>query len=58
MSVKAMVEEMKDALDTALADAEKVDAGNKSAGTRLRKVMQDVRTSCVDVRKAVLAARK
>jgi hypothetical protein len=39
-------------------DAQKTDNGNKSAGTRVRKAMQEVIASCKEVRKDVLEARK
>ena len=39
------------------ADAAKVDSGNKSAGTRVRKSLQEVVAQSKEIRKAVLEAR-
>jgi len=39
------------------ADVQKTESGNKSAGTRVRKSMQDVITTCKEVRKDVLEIR-
>ena len=41
----------------ATTEAAKHDAGNKSAGTRLRGLMQDVKAAAGEVRAEVLAAR-
>ena len=38
-------------------DVHKADGGNKAAGTRVRKQMQDIKQSAQDVRVAVLSAR-
>lgn len=46
------------AVTSARSLAEKVEKGNKSAGTALRKVMQDVRNLAKAVRDEVLARRK
>ena len=48
--LKKLVEEVED-------DLRKAEGGNKAAGTRVRKVMQDVKTAAQDVRVAVLDAR-
>ncbi len=39
------------------SDASKVDAGNKAAGTRVRKSLQDVVAQSKEIRKAVLESR-
>lgn len=57
MSTKATVQSMIDTLTEALADAEKHDAGQNAAGTRLRKAAQEVRVKCADLRKTVSADR-
>lgn len=44
-------------VESAKVDAEKVDAGNKSAGTRLRKTMQEVKKLCKAVRDDVQVAK-
>ena len=38
-------------------DATKADSGNKSAGTRVRKSLQEVVNQSKEIRKAVLEAR-
>jgi len=38
-------------------DVAKAAGGNKAAGTRVRKLMQDVKNAAQDLRKAVLEAR-
>ena len=58
MSVEKMLEEMAGDIVAAMKDAAKCDKGNKAAGTRVRKVMQEVKAKAQDVRKAALEARK
>jgi hypothetical protein len=38
-------------------DVKKAEGGNKAAGTRVRKAMQDVKKAAQDLRMAVLEAR-
>jgi hypothetical protein len=38
-------------------DVKKAEGGNKAAGTRVRKVMQEVRQAAQDLRVAILGAR-
>ena len=57
MSVADQIQKMIDTLETAKADAVKVDNGNKSAGTRLRQTMQDIKAATLVVRKSVLEVR-
>jgi hypothetical protein len=38
-------------------DVKKAGGGNKAAGTRVRKMMQDVRKAAQDLRSAILEAR-
>lgn len=57
MSILAMIEEMGQLLAEAAVDAEKADKGNKAAGTRVRKAMQDIKAKAQDARKAVMDAR-
>lgn len=38
-------------------DIRKAEGGNKAAGTRARKTMQDIKAACQDVRNAILAMR-
>ena len=58
MSVKVSLEQVVQHLTEALADAEKTDAGNKAAGTRVRKAAQGAANALKDLRKQVLEARK
>lgn len=38
-------------------DVQKADGGNKAAGTRVRKAMQDIKNVCQEIRQAVLETR-
>ena len=38
-------------------DVQKAEGGNKAAGTRVRKAMQDIKNAAQDVRKKVLDLR-
>lgn len=38
-------------------DVRKAEGGNKAAGTRARKAMQDVKAACQDVRNQILGLR-
>ena len=50
-----------DRLKELVADAEddllKAEGGNKAAGTRVRKAMQEIKTAAQDVRKKILEVR-
>jgi hypothetical protein len=48
--LKQLVSEMEE-------DVRKAEGGNKAAGTRVRKAMQDVKNAAQDVRKKVLEMR-
>lgn len=50
-------ERLKKLVESAAEDVQKTEGGNKAAGTRVRKIMQDVKNAAQDVRKAVLGAR-
>ena len=39
-------------------DIQKAEGGNKAAGTRVRKKMQDIKSAAQDVRKRVLEGRE
>jgi len=58
MSVKVSLEQVVQQLTDALVDAGKVDAGNKAAGTRVRKAAQDAVVALKEVRKQVLDTRQ
>jgi len=55
--IKEMIDEMKAKLDEIEADVDKTDKGQKAAGTRVRKAMQEVGAMAKDIRKEVLAKR-
>ncbi len=48
--LEALIAEAKD-------DVTKADGGNKAAGTRARKKMQDIKTAANDLRKKILESR-
>jgi hypothetical protein len=50
LNLKRLVDEIAD-------DVYKAAGGNKAAGTRVRKVMQDVKNAAQDVRKRILEQR-
>ena len=50
-------EQLKQAVEAAEADLEKAQTGNKAAGTRVRKHMQDVKAAAQAVRAKVLEMR-
>lgn len=45
-------------VESAADDVAKAEGGNKAAGTRVRKIMQDVKQAAQELRNAVLEARK
>ncbi len=49
-SLKALVAEIE-------ADVNKAEGGNKAAGTRVRKQMQEIKKACQTVRNAILEIR-
>ncbi len=44
-------------VQSAADDVQKAEGGNKAAGTRVRKAMQDVKKAAQDVRVSVLESR-
>ena len=48
---------LKQLVDAAADDVQKAVGGNKAAGTRVRKAMQDIKAAAQDVRKKVLESR-
>ena len=51
-------EELKRLVADAEADVQKASGGNKAAGTRVRKKMQDIKAAAQEVRKKVLEGRE
>jgi hypothetical protein len=45
-------------VESARDDVAKAEGGNKAAGTRVRKIMQDVKATAQEVRTGVLGMRK
>ena len=50
-------EQLKQMVTAAADDVAKAAGGNKAAGTRVRKAMQDIKAAAQDVRKKVLETR-
>ena len=50
-------ESLKQLIESAAEDVAKAEGGNKAAGTRVRKIMQDVKTAAQEVRKKILEVR-
>lgn len=51
LKLRRLVEEVAD-------DIDKARGGNKAAGTRVRKIMQDIKNAAQDVRKRILDMRE
>ena len=51
--VKDLYQEMKDIYKTSVVDVDKFCEGNNSAGTRVRKAMQNIKNLCQEVRAEV-----
>ena len=51
-------ENLKNLIDGAADDVAKCAGGNKAAGTRVRKSMQDIKNAAQDVRKEVRTMRE
>jgi hypothetical protein len=56
-TIVSMLEDMVATLNEAMKDAVKSDKGNKTAGTRVRKIMQDIKRSAQDVRNQIQEIR-
>lgn len=50
-------ERLKRLVEQAAEDVAKAEGGNKAAGTRVRKAMQDIKEAAQDVRKKILEVR-
>ena len=48
---------LKALVEAAEEDISKASGGNKAAGTRVRKMMQDIKNAAQDVRKRILEVR-
>ena len=56
--MKTKLQEMSNKLAVAHVELEKFEGGNKSAGVRLRNVMQDIKVLATDVRGKALGKAK
>lgn len=50
-------ERLKQLVEEAADDIAKAEGGNKAAGTRVRKIMQDIKAAAQEVRKKILEVR-
>ncbi len=57
MTTREAYEHLKKLVESAAEDVDKTEGGNKAAGTRVRKTMQDIKNAAQEVRKSVLASR-
>lgn len=48
---------LKELVESAAEDVAKAEGGNKAAGTRVRKTMQDIKNCAQEVRKKILEVR-
>ena len=53
----AEYEQLRELVESAADDVEKATGGNKAAGTRVRKTMQEIKESAQNVRKKILEVR-
>lgn len=58
MSISDRIANLQNLLNEISEDASKTDSGNKSAGTRVRKALQQIAGDCKEIRKEVLEATK
>jgi len=58
MTATAQLQAMIDKLEALKTDADKLDRGQKAAGTRIRKTMQEIKSDAQNLRTAVLDAVK
>jgi len=57
-TVTDLLNELKEQLNDLDDDAAKVDKGQKAAGTRVRKGLQEVKKACDSLRKHILTLRE
>lgn len=50
-------EKLRKLVEDAAEDVAKAEGGNKAAGTRVRKAMQDIKAAAQEVRKKILEVR-
>lgn len=54
----SLVNELDQKVENFKREFEKFERGNKSAGTRARKVLQDIKKTCQDIRVLIQGAKK
>jgi Na+-translocating ferredoxin:NAD+ oxidoreductase RnfC subunit len=57
-STETSLHNLRDLIDNAILDAQKCDSGNKSAGTRVRKVLLEISKEIKTIRKDILDLSK
>jgi hypothetical protein len=50
-------EQLRELVANAEEDVHKAEGGNKAAGTRVRKAMQDIKSAAQEIRKKILEVR-
>lgn len=53
-----LVQQLEQELEAFKREYEKFEKGNKSAGTRARKILQDIKRSCQDLRVSIQGIKK
>ena len=53
-----LVQQLEQELEAFKREYEKFEKGNKSAGTRPRKVLQDIKRTCQDLRVSIQGVKK
>ena len=53
-----LVQQLEQELEAFKREYEKFEKGNKSAGTRARKVLQDIKRTCQDLRVSIQGVKK
>ena len=53
-----LVQTLEQQLEACKREYEKFDRGNKSAGTRARKALQDIKRTCQDLRVSIQGSKK
>ena len=48
---------LKEMVESVADDIAKAEGGNKAAGTRVRKIMQDIKATAQEIRKKILEVR-
>lgn len=54
----SLVNDLEQEMESFKREYEKFERGNKSAGTRARKILQDIKKTCQDIRVSIQGAKK